>query len=734
MKTIKHFFYLILFFSFTYSQSSDMIEPYSEIIAGSYQTDLISYRENNLDYHMLFLINVYENGHAINLKKYNSTGEIIKETTLKRGKEECYSSDVRNINGRNSYLISCRELIYLNETYIKVIDSNKKSYQGYCSTYFTDLYFIFLRSFSVFEKYYPKIYIYDKDFNFKIEKYLIPYEDRSKYATRGSKIIATNSLYEILFFYSDQVSNNLIINTLSYNNETNEIEELNSKNYSDYKKVSYIHVDYIDINNKNLIIFCLNNQSVYCLYGNYNKEKKELIYDKNYQFELPYKCSSSSNKHNMRIIKNKDSFYYICVGLQNYPRPQPYYSDIHISIIKYKEGKPLYSEEGKRNIQFRMNVMMIAHLNFVNFEKKGPAIFHFYQTNNTAPSIMNTRVTYLLPPISCKNSTIKLITNSQNDFNFSSLFEVHRDSQSLNKNITIIKIPEEIDLYYMDELMKNDNGYYYDNNIVISTSNKIGMFSILFYPACSHFFICELNVNVYNNSLLNISSNILEYKEDNIEIKIKFENNINHINFNKIELININNSESYDPISFSKINENELKIIFKFLKNGFYYFKFNSDDNIIDEKKENLIIIKGECEKGFITIKNKCIHIKDLIYWNLTDFCKSYCNNENYKYCIKGFGKDNDESKCICKKGYKGKKCEIEYSNHEEEKNNIMVVEEIKIKNFENNEKFSFNQYVYIDNEFINSYQYNTYNHNDDNIKIKVEAFLPIEEYKYYLF
>ena len=183
MKTIKHFFYLILFFSFTYSQSSDMIEPYSEIIAGSYQTDLISYRENNLDYHMLFLINVYENGHTINLKKYNSTGEIIKETTLKRGKEECYSSDVRNINGRNSYLISCRELIYLNETYIKVIDSNKKSYQGYCSTYFTDLYFIFLRSFSVFEKYYPKIYIYDKDFNFKIEKYLIPYEDRSKYAT-----------------------------------------------------------------------------------------------------------------------------------------------------------------------------------------------------------------------------------------------------------------------------------------------------------------------------------------------------------------------------------------------------------------------------------------------------------------------------------------------------------------------------------------------------------------------
>ena len=102
------------------------------------------------------------------------------------------------------------------------------------------------------------------------------------------------------------------------------------------------------------------------------------------------------------------------------------------------------------------------------------------------------------------------------------------------------------------------------------------------------------------------------------------------------------------------------------MSDGNYYLKFNSND-IIHEKKENIINIKGRCQKGFVTVKNKCIPLKDFIFWNLTEFCESYCESSNYKYCIKGSGKDNDKSECICKKGFKGKNCEIEDSAHEEE-------------------------------------------------------------------
>ena len=48
-------------------------------------------------------------------------------------------------------------------------------------------------------------------------------------------------------------------------------------NISEFKGILNYEVDYIDINNKDLILFCLNNVSVYCLYGNYNMNTNQFM-------------------------------------------------------------------------------------------------------------------------------------------------------------------------------------------------------------------------------------------------------------------------------------------------------------------------------------------------------------------------------------------------------------------------------------------------------------------------
>ena len=159
---------------------------------------------------MLIFTGICSGGSKIIFNKYNSTGDMIKEITLERGKEECYSADVRNINGGNNFLISWRESIFVNETYIKILHSDSHSNQGYCSAYFNDLSLVFLKSPYYIQRYYPKIYFYDSQFNLKAEKFILPFNS-SKWTTRGSKVIATETLYHMLIFYNEIP--NLIIKT-----------------------------------------------------------------------------------------------------------------------------------------------------------------------------------------------------------------------------------------------------------------------------------------------------------------------------------------------------------------------------------------------------------------------------------------------------------------------------------------------------------------------------------------
>ena len=93
--------------------------------------------------------------------------------------------------------------------------------------------------------------------------------DRYKSCGESAKIIATSKLYHMLLFYNERSSMNTIIKTISYNNKTNQLEELNVMNISDFKGILNYEVDYIDIDNKDLILPTMQ--------GEFSEKKTEYI-------------------------------------------------------------------------------------------------------------------------------------------------------------------------------------------------------------------------------------------------------------------------------------------------------------------------------------------------------------------------------------------------------------------------------------------------------------------------
>ena len=225
-----------------------------------------------------------------------------------------------------------------------------------------------------------------------------------------------------------------------------------------------------------------------------------------------------------------------------------------------------------------------------------------------------------------------------------------------------------------------------------SYKTKIGYINnlLLFFPL-----IDIININYYN---------------DYIEILIYFIHIITNIKINSIQLINnIDSSNSINSSTFKIISDNIIKVQFSYpILSEEYFLKFIYNNNYYYEDQNNLLLIlTPKCDNDNFILNNICVSGIDLINKNLTEFCNEYCTKSNYKYCIKGFGKIEDKTKCYCKKGYEGKKCEnvISTEIEEDNKENIYIKEIIKKKTkgiIENNkfisqiESYEIYQLIYI--------------------------------------
>ena len=709
----------ILFYMIQYVNNLDI---YTTTLFNEYHRfELIPYKENNTDYYMFISAKQF----YILLIKFNSYGDKIDEKKINYNDYIQGYIDVKSVNGENSFLISSEKHYFLNRTDIYFLNKdiiNNNIYItpfGTGNTYFSDSSFVFL-DLERYDYYYhfPIINFYDNKLQFKTKKHFIQTYDKSKSCGESAKIIATSKLYHMLLFYTENNSKNTIIKTISYNNGSNQLEELKIMNISEFKGILNYEVDYIDINNKDLILFCLNNVSVYCLYGNYNMNTNQLIYDKNIQYKLPYECGYYIFVVKMRVIKNNESFYYICYHYNINDNSDKY---ISLSIIKYEKGKKLYSEKDTDNIKIPFICYQIMHPNFVIFEKKGPAIFYYFESADE--SSKSIQISYFNPSIYCKDFSIEYMENTNNSFSFYNLFDIIGENDaSFNKQFKIIEISDGINLFYEGNNVLVNENYNYNISINILTEKK-GIYYIKYHAINNKETICEITINVVFNpssieneeeeeiTLPNINSISLNNENESIKIIIIFEKILHNINFNQINLFNINHNLTSISIIKEEEKEKEIIVEFDYPEKGFYNLEihYNNNSVYIDN---NLIEIKEKCKNGYTKLNDNCISSKELVDWDLTQFCKYYCQNLNYKYCIKGFAKIKDNSKCICKKGFKGDKCEIEINDNEI---NVKIIEKKKIINIGTirNNKFHLNKQnitfyinIYYDNLLIESYSW----------------------------
>ena len=620
-------FSLFLLSSFQYVKNS-IIQAYpNTILDQSYGGDihLITIYENNTEYHML-IISIFYN--SVFLYKYDKYGNLIKK--IEHDLPYQYSGYIKSINGESSFIASANEIpAFFNETNIVQLNGMPHCGRpGVGATSFRDSSFIISggKDFKSRDSYNFVILYYDNNFNLKTSKDVHPTDDPNLCLLTGdSAIIATEYLYYFLAFYAEKSSKNLIIKTMSYNDKINEFEEIYVVNTTDYYEILSFDVDYIDYKNHNLIIFCFHKDISTCLYGKYDHNNKQLIYDKNNEYKIPIKCYY--RQITMRIFKNNHSFYLICPPYTDGKLKTDYFQ---LSIIRYEDGKPLFSEEGKENIKIQIynkNTGYFGKPSFVFFEKKGPAIVY-----EGRDDLYYYEIAYF-NPISCLNSTINLFSYTKNNkVLFSDYFVINYNSSKINQNFIIIEIPEGIKLYNINGEMKINEEYNYNTYFNITTT-KPGIYNIKYFPVSTNKYICEFKLNVILNN--------------------------------------------------EKGNENE--------------------DN-------------GEvCLKDFSKLNGECVSSKEIIFWNLTDYCNTVCTKSNYLYCLKGFDKEKDLSQCICKQGYHGKKCEENSDIEKPENNDKYIIKEIiKVKKegiYKGNQFYLYNEYyeyhqnLYINNVHIFTYQ-----------------------------
>ena len=601
---------LFLLSSFQYVNNK-IIEAYPKtILDNSYGGDihLIPIYENNTEYHML-IISIFYN--SVYLYKYDKFGNLV--NTKIHNKPYHYAGYIKSINGESSFIASANEIpAFFNETTIVQLNGMPHCGRpGVGATSFRDSSIIIsggkdFKSQSLLYNF--AILFYDNNFNLKTTKDVHPTDDPNLCLLTGdSAIIATEYLYYFLAFYAEKLSKNLIIKTMSYNEQINEFEEIKVVNTTDYYEVLSFDVDYIDYKNHNLILFCFHKNESICLYGNYEHENKQLIYDKKNEYKVPINCYY--RQITMRVFKNNHSFYLICTPYTDDNSVK--YDYFQLSIIRYEEGKPLFSEEGKDNIKIQIynkNNGFIFSPSFVFFERKGPAIVYKEMNNHYSYGIA------YFNPVSCQNSTINLFSYTKNTGLFSDYFEINYNTK-INTNFILIEIPKEIQLYYEKNEMKINEEYSYRTPFNIITT-EAGIYSIKYYPVSTDKYICELKVNVTLN------------------------------------------------------NEKE-------------------------EKNEEEVT----CLKDYTKVNGECIPKKEIIFGNLTEYCKTACTDSNYLVCLKNLGENSDGAICICKNEVKGKKCHMSINEEINEKNKYLIKEIIKVKKvgiYKENKFYLYKEYYEI--------------------------------------
>lgn len=386
--------------------------------------------------------------------------------------------------------------------------------------------------------------------------------DERNILTTGNKTNDTNNLDE-KESYTNSIQSNKSSNLISglYKNK--------SKFFSERKNDIYIKKNNIkskQLNNNNLYIsprkkskYIYNTNSLrlnneyYNIYTESNPIKNKNIYDlnltKNLKTFLPDK-SQFFNSNNL-IIDNKNSFNYLNKSANN-------------SIPKKSKRKYVNkNEENKNKIEINKEELKLKkkkkYFNiFINKLRNITFCFHMNKIFSISKSNNIKYFFNYLKEIKNEKEQIKNISKEEklNDYNINS-----KDSYINIKELTFNDYEINNELFQMNEKDNNINDLnMIENNIEKNIESNI-----------------ENNINKKENETIDINKENENYplkKEESCEINFnKYENIINN---NKI---NINENEN-------NINEKEHEHKDELMEN---LKQMNSDDIIIEEKKENII-------------------------------------------------------------------------------------------------------------------------------------------------
>ena len=185
-----------------------------------------------------------------------------------------------------------------------------------------------------------------------------------------------------------------------------------------------------------------------------------------------------------------------------------------------------------------------------------------------------------------------------------------------------------------------------------------------------------VNISINDNpdveiNITQITGKIYEYSSEQ-KLTIVFNKNINPEEISNIIINNITNSKEKIFPEPKCTQNTEISILCKFdlslIQNGIYYLKFFEYKNKEYSSNINIEVLKeiiGQCDKGYILIKKKCI---------LPDFSNDIESNKcNDNYCGNN-GKCIENGlipNCKCNSGYSGLFCDIEEKNIENHFNEL---------------------------------------------------------------
>ena len=601
----------LFFIIFKYSQTEQTYTiSYEEELLKGGKTKIIPYKENNINYYM-----IYNYDSKKYFYKYSSSGERINVFEDSNNNNANYT-DITYLENKKLFFISGGNHFIFNGTNCEIIYNNENTIFLSSVSNFKDSSIIVMNNKNELQNFFPEIFFYNNEINLMTQK---NYNEFLSSNGRGL-LISTEILYHFLLFYTDSISNNMIIRTLSF--DSNEFKELNLLNSTDYKLIFYYYLMHIDKDDFNLIIFCFKNEQFICNYGKYDENEKRLIYDKNNEFIEENLFSD----YQTGILVDKKKFYIIS---SKYLSTE---GTLYLTIVNFENNKPLYVKSYQNSIKITTNYFTLQNLEFVLFDNKSPAAIYMSSLyNDISEDSFKTKIGYInnLEFIINESSLIKDInTNYYNDY-----FEI---TIIFNDIITNIEI-NSIQLINKNNSSKIINSSSFqkvsDNSIIVRFS----------YPNLTEEYFLKFiynNNNVYyedkNNLLLKTT---LECNGENILLNNKCVSGIDLINKNLTEFCNeycTKSNYKFCIKGFGKIEE-KAKC---FCKNRYDGKKCENviSTEIEDDNNENFYVkeiikkkTKGIIENNKFISQFESYEIYQIIYINSKPIFQYYDNFENEK-------------------------------------------------------------------------------------------------------